>query len=93
MNINIKYKNIISVFLMALSISFFVSFVLVSINFGYNNTFLYTWLKIWPQAFICAFLGAYFFPRVIQKIMGRINFVEKPLKNEKDFLVREQNKR
>jgi Protein of unknown function (DUF2798) len=77
---------------MALSISLFVSFVLVSINFGYDNTFLHTWLKIWSQAFICAFLGAYFFPRVIQKIMEKINFVEKTLKIENDFLVREQNK-
>ncbi|KOR86049.1 hypothetical protein AM233_20015 [Bacillus sp. FJAT-22058] len=45
----------------------------------------------WSQAFTCAFFGAYFFPRVIQQIMRRINFVEKPLMIEKDLLVREED--
>jgi hypothetical protein len=34
---------------------------------------------------------AYFFPRVIQQRMRRINFVEKPLMIEKDLLVREED--
>ncbi|MEI4529264.1 DUF2798 domain-containing protein [Priestia megaterium] len=63
---------------MAFSISLFISFILVSINFGYNGKFLHTWLKIWSQALICAFIGAYFFPRGIQKIINKINFVGKP---------------
>ena len=69
-----------------ITISFFISFILVSINRGYDHQFLSAWLKTWSQAFICAFFGAYFFPRVIQQIMRRINFVEKPLMIEKDLL-------
>jgi hypothetical protein len=76
-NVNEKYRNVIFAALMAFSMSIFISFILVSINFGYSNTFLITWLKIWSQAFVCAFFGAYFFPRVILQIMGKINFVEK----------------
>ncbi|YCI79740.1 DUF2798 domain-containing protein [Bacillus sp. R1-10] len=71
--------------------SFFISFILVSINRGYDHLFLSAWLKTWSQAFICAFFGAYFFPRVIQQIVGRINFVEKPPMIEKDLLVREED--
>ncbi|WP_261380695.1 DUF2798 domain-containing protein [Neobacillus bataviensis] len=76
---------------MAFSMSFFISLILILINRGYDGTFLHAWLKTWSQAFICAFFGAYFFPRVIQKIMKKINFVEKPLIIENDILVREQN--
>lgn len=76
---------------MALSMSFFVSFVLVSINFGYNSAFFQNWLKIWSQAFICAFFGAYFFPKIIQQFMNKINFSEKSLVIRNDVLMREQN--
>jgi hypothetical protein len=57
---------------------------------GYDHTFLPIWLKTWSQAFICAFFGAYFFPKVIQQIMRKIDFVEKPLMIEKEFLEREE---
>lgn len=76
MKINIKYKNIIFVFMMAFSMSLFVSFMLVSINFGYSSKFLGTWLKMWSEAFVCAFIGAYFFPKIIQKVMKKITFIE-----------------
>jgi len=75
---------------MACSLSLFISFILISINNGYTNTFLTSWLKTWLQAFIFAFFGAYFFPRVIQKLMRKINFVEKSLKIENEFLESEQ---
>ncbi|MDT2045527.1 hypothetical protein CHN50_06420 [Priestia aryabhattai] len=79
MRIHIRYKRIIFAFCMALSISCFVSFMLVSINFGYNDTFMQTWLKIWSEAFVCAFFGSYFFPIGINKLMSKIQFVEKSL--------------
>ncbi|MCK2001058.1 DUF2798 domain-containing protein [[Brevibacterium] frigoritolerans] len=91
MKINVKYRNVIYACLMAFCMSFFISFILVSINRGYDHLFLSAWLKTWSQAFICAFFGAYFFPGVIQQIMRRINFVEKPLMIEKDLLVREED--
>ncbi|MEH7413669.1 DUF2798 domain-containing protein, partial [Neobacillus drentensis] len=49
--------------------SIFITFILVSINNGYDKSFLSKWFKTWAQAFFCAFFGAYFFPRVIQKFM------------------------
>ncbi|KOR80269.1 hypothetical protein AM232_18705 [Bacillus sp. FJAT-21352] len=59
-------------------------------SFLLGGMIIYFYLT-WSQAFICAFFGAYFFPRVIQQIMSRINFVEKPLLIEKDLLVREED--
>ncbi|MFB5193434.1 DUF2798 domain-containing protein [Neobacillus sp. KR4-4] len=70
--------------------SFFISLLLVLINKGYDGKFLHAWLKTWSHAFICAFFGDYFFPKVIQKIMKKINFVEKPLIIENDILVIEK---
>jgi cytochrome bd-type quinol oxidase subunit 2 len=89
-NIDIKYKNIIFAALMAFSMSIFITFILVSINSGYDKTFLPTWFRTWTQAFICAFFGAYFFPRVIQKLIRKINFVEKPLEIKNECYVTEQ---
>jgi hypothetical protein len=91
MKINVKYRNIIYPCLMAFCMSIFISFILVSINRGYDHQFLSAWLKTWSQAFTCAFFGAYFFPRVIQQIMRRLNFVEKPFMIEKDSIVREED--
>jgi hypothetical protein len=78
---------------MAFCMSVFISFILVSINWGDNSVFLATWLKVWSQAFVCALFGAYFFPVLIQKnIMSKINFVEKPVKKEGDHLGSEPTK-
>ncbi|WMT40808.1 DUF2798 domain-containing protein [Paenibacillus sp. D2_2] len=76
MKINKKYEHIIFTILMGLGISFFISFVLVSINMGYNNMFMTKWLNMWGEAFICAVPCAYFFPKGIKKVMKRITFVE-----------------
>jgi len=71
---------------MALSMSIFITFVLVSLNTGYTQEFLSVWMKTWSQAFFCAFFGAYFFPIIIKQIMKKINFIENPLIIEKDYL-------
>lgn len=93
MMISSKYKRIIFACCMAFCMSVFISFILVSINWGYNSEFLATWLKIWSLAFVCALFGAYFFPVLIQKyIMSKINFVEKPVKSENEPLGSEQTK-
>lgn len=77
MKINIRYKRAIFALLMSFSISLLISFILVSINVGYNSIFLQAWLRNWGLAFLFAFIGAYFFPPVIQKIMLQINFENK----------------
>lgn len=77
---------------MALSMSIFITFVLVSLNTGYTSEFLSVWMKTWSQAFFCAFFGAYFFPIIIKQVMNKIHFVENPLIIENDY-VNERTKR
>lgn len=74
--INKKYERTLTIFLSAAAMAFFISFVLVSINTGYNSMFFKTWMKMWGQAFLCAFLAAYFLPKGIKYLMGKISFVE-----------------
>ena len=71
---------------MALCMSIFITFILVSLNTGYTQEFLSIWLKTWSQAFFCAFFGAYFFPIVIKQFMKKINFVENSLIIENDYV-------
>jgi hypothetical protein len=77
LRMNKKYEQVVFTFFMALGMSFLISFILVSINFGYSNVFIKTWLKMWSEAFICAFPIAYFLPMGIRKVMQLITFVEK----------------
>jgi hypothetical protein len=77
LRINKKYENLVFTFLMALGMSVLISFILVSINFGYNDRFLITWLKMWGEAFVCAFPIAYILPKGIRKVMKTITFVER----------------
>lgn len=80
MKIDKKYEHIVFTFFMALGMSIFISFVLVSINFGYSYTFFKIWLRIWSEAFVCALPAAYFLPKGIRKLMKTITFV-----GNKDF--------
>lgn len=82
MKINKKFEQIVFTFLMALSMSFIISFVVVSINFGYSDIFLKTWIVIWSEAFVIAFPAAYFLPRGIKKIMNTIKFVDSNSNNK-----------
>ncbi|WP_208610862.1 DUF2798 domain-containing protein [Bacillus proteolyticus] len=79
--INKKYEPIILTILTGLCTSGFISFVLVSINIGYNPTFLIHWPQMWGEAFISSIPCAYYFPRIIRKFMNLFTFVEK----EKSF--------
>ena len=74
--INKKYERTLTIFFSAVCMTFFISFVIVSLNTGYNSMFFKTWMKTWGQAFLCAFLAAYFLPKGIKYLMGKINFVE-----------------
>jgi hypothetical protein len=82
MKINKKFQQIVFTFLMALSMSFIISFVVVSINFGYSDIFLKTWIVIWCEAFVIAFPSAYILPRGIKRIMNTITFVESNSNNK-----------
>jgi len=76
MKINKIYKSFIYTVLIGLFNSCFISFILVSLNLGFSHTFLIHWLPIWGEAFLCAILCAYIFPRIINKLMTFITFVE-----------------
>ncbi|KMY51399.1 DUF2798 domain-containing protein [Peribacillus loiseleuriae] len=90
MKINSKYRNTTYRFLSAFSMSLFMSFMIVSINYGYNSEFLPRWLKIWPLAFVCAFVGSFFLPKIVQRIMSKIEFIEPPLLTEKHKVRKKQ---
>ena len=77
---------------MALSMSVFITFVLVSLSTGYTEKFISVWMKTWSQAFFCAFFGAYYFPIVIKQVMKKIKFVENSLIIENDY-ANERTKR
>ena len=74
--INKKYERTLSTLLSAVCMTFFISFVLASLNTGYNSLFFKTWIKMWGQAFLCALIAAYFLPKGIKYLMGKIKFVE-----------------
>ncbi|WP_433775416.1 DUF2798 domain-containing protein [Bacillus wiedmannii] len=81
MKINKKYEPVIFTALTGICTSGFISFVLVSINIGYNHTFFIHWAQMWGAAFISSIPCAYYFPKMIRKFMKRFTFVEK----EKSF--------
>jgi hypothetical protein len=76
LKIDKKYELIVFTFFMAFGMSIFISFVLVSVNFGYSTDFLKIWMRIWSEAFVCAFPVAYFLPKGIRILMKTITFVE-----------------
>ncbi|WNC16302.1 DUF2798 domain-containing protein [Brevibacillus brevis] len=76
MKLHKKYEQLVFTFIMAFGMSCIISFFMMLINFGFNSMLLGKWLKAWPLAFLFAFPCAYFFPRFIRKLMGKITFVE-----------------
>lgn len=83
MKINVKYKNVLFAFLMSFSLSLIISFVLASINVGYNSLFLQAWLKNWGMAFVIAYFGARYLPLFIHVIFTKITFEESHPKSVK----------
>ncbi|GAK42750.1 DUF2798 domain-containing protein [Paenibacillus urinalis] len=76
MKLNKKYETIIFTFFMAFGMSCLMSFVMMSINYGFHDSFLMIWMRSWGIAFLLAFPVAYFLPKGIRRVMKRIQFVE-----------------
>ena len=76
MKINKKFEPIIFGIFMVLGMSGILSFVIVSMNVGYTDLFLKTWIKTWGIAFVLAFLTSKLLPFVVKKIMKIFTFVE-----------------
>ncbi|GAB6419210.1 DUF2798 domain-containing protein [Bacillus luti] len=77
MKINKKFEPMIFNIFMILGISSIISFVMVSMNVGYTDFFLKSWIKTWAIAFVLAFLASKLLPFVVKRIMKVFTFVEK----------------
>ncbi|MDR4328289.1 DUF2798 domain-containing protein [Bacillus pseudomycoides] len=76
MKINKKFEPVIFSIFMILGISFIISFVMASMNVGYTDLFLKSWMKTWGIAFVLAYLASNLLPFVVKKIMKIFTFVE-----------------
>lgn len=57
--------------LMSLVTTFFVTFVLVSINVGFNEFFIYIWMRSWLIAFILVGLSILYLAPVIKSYLNK----------------------
>ena len=49
---------------------------MASMNVGYTDLFLKSWMKTWGIAFVLAYLASNLLPFVVKKIMKIFTFVE-----------------
>jgi hypothetical protein len=63
-------EKILFACLMSLITTLLISFTLVSINVGFTERFLFTWLRSWGIAFIIAALSILFIAPVIAKLLN-----------------------
>ncbi|CCG53605.1 Transmembrane protein of unknown function [Flavobacterium indicum GPTSA100-9 = DSM 17447] len=54
-------------FIMALIVTSYISFILVSVNAGFNNNFIFIWLRSWFIAFLLAFPSLLFVAPLVRK--------------------------
>jgi hypothetical protein len=54
-----------------LVVTSYISFILVAVNAGFNNNFIFIWLRSWSIAFILAFPSLLFVAPFIQKKLNR----------------------
>ncbi|MFZ7113869.1 MAG: DUF2798 domain-containing protein [Bacteroidota bacterium] len=57
--------------LMSLVTTFFVTFVLVSINVGFNEFFIYIWMRSWLIAFVLVGLSILYLAPVIKSYLNK----------------------
>ena len=57
--------------LMSLVTTFFVTFVLVSINVGYNELFFFIWMRSWLIAFVLVGLAILYLAPVIRNFLNK----------------------
>ncbi|NOU39036.1 MAG: DUF2798 domain-containing protein [Ferruginibacter sp.] len=60
-------NNIIFAFVMAIIVTSYISFILVAVNAGFHNNFIFIWLRSWLIAFVIAFFSLLFVAPVIRK--------------------------
>lgn len=60
-------NNIKFAFAMAIVVTSYISFALVAVNAGFNNNFIFIWLRSWLIAFVIAFVSLLFVAPIVRK--------------------------
>jgi len=68
----IQNPRILFPFFMALTMAFIMSGVLIFINLGLVNNFIFIWIKSFIIAFAVAFPTAFFITPIVQKIVKKV---------------------
>lgn len=68
----IQNPRILFPFFMALTMAFIMSGVLIFINLGLVNNFIFIWMKSFIIAFTVAFPTAFFITPIVQKIVKKV---------------------
>ena len=68
----IQNPRLLFPFFMALTMAFIMSGVLIFINLGLVNNFIYIWIKSFIIAFTVAFPTAFFITPIVQKIVKKV---------------------
>ncbi len=67
-----KYATLVFVFLVALTMSFLMSFALTAINLGFKAEFVGHWLRAFSFAFPVAFVTALLVVPPLRKLVNKI---------------------
>lgn len=70
--INKKYEFYIFSLLVTMFMSFVISGVLVVVNLGLVNNFLFIWLNAWLKAWLVAFPSVLFIIPFVRKVMVKV---------------------
>jgi hypothetical protein len=68
----IQNPRLLFPFFMALTMAFIMSGVLIFINLGLVNNFIFIWMKSFIIAFTVAFPTAFFITPIVQKIVKKV---------------------
>jgi hypothetical protein len=68
----IQNPRLLFPFFMALTMAFIMSGVLIFINLGLVNNFIFVWMKSFIIAFTVAFPTAFFITPIVQKIVKKV---------------------
>ena len=68
----IQNPRLLFPFFMALNMAFIMSGVLIFINLGLVNNFIFIWMKSFIIAFTVAFPTAFFITPIVQKIVKKV---------------------
>jgi hypothetical protein len=57
--------------LMSLITTFFVTYVIVSINLGFKPNFLFIWMRTWAIAFVLVGISILYFAPILRRMIGK----------------------